>query len=1005
MNKKKISTSKFNKGNNSYLTKKRRRFYQINENELYENDNKKKILKRLVNLFDAQDQRTEEKKYNELISFLDSKKEGDIINDKQFIELTNLNDISNITLREKYEDGFLLTYENGLFESIYIYKTPKILGQIFNSNLTIDLCYTNIQSENAIIKHENLDVEKYAIIMDENNQENIICNNIEILKSKEILLIMNNKINFDVKSLDPKKLFTNNLEYSEKEKPTSINLGFFYYFDIIPENQNHYFFINSSRRKNFKNTLIKFILSFEQTSYYMTGPGGIGKSASLIFFAGLKIFHILYINFQLIFKQKLANTKIMLKYEIMRFFIIDYKSTNIYIKKINKLINEMDIENLQDFFRELTKNLLGFYGPKEKKVFIFDQYSEEIRGFNLHTFLNEIKDNENFKIIISTSLNNEFTKEGINNSLNHENDSIFKMNFYSNLLDNKKDSSLLLENESNEILKNELLKYGNLPKYYYLLKEKNNKLDSINQNIENDIKNYINNDLSIILELLILIKNDYIFQGSKIKEHINSFTLRYISITKKQIYYKKNDEDNKYLFYFDKNYTQSIKISKFYEKFFIHCIANNNYQIDRDIENHFFFEDFLDDIFDIEFKPNKKLSEKIYKKYYQFFYENKVNNNQAIIKDGFFIIYKMDFLFQYIKVIFYKIIFEYIHQSMKNLSTLINLSTEGGIFEILVTYDIISKEKLFDIEITDFIEVKSFVPQNYSIKIFSSRQKNKLIEQGKQKIFDYNMKKLIGEEEEKKIVLENKPILIIQQNCNGKYYDIGILIPVNDDDTENLGRKKFKLILFQISIKKPSKKWLENQEHEINFVFIKKNLENKYSIEIVSGYFYYILKKENGLIKDNDTYNNNKKKCILYDIQKGFSNDYLLFNDNSFITDKFLIFNECSLMNNNKNLSCSTKIRNMIINPYEEINEVMFEIFNESIKNINPKKSLSKDQFHIIGRENMTDSIKSLTSFFIFTLKKGEKFIIYLNGEKKELDKCVHEKYLCVVSDYEVTFI
>lgn len=71
----------------------------------------------------------------------------------------------------------------------------------------------------------------------------------------------------------------------------------------------------------------------------------------------------------------------------------------------------------------------------------------------------------------------------------------------------------------------------------------------------------------------------------------------------------------------------------------------------------------------------------------------------------------------------------------------------------------------------------------------------------------------------------NNDILIIQENSNGKYYDKGILIPVNDNEDNNNStniKRKFKLLLAQISINKPKEKWLLNTEYEINFYFAKK---------------------------------------------------------------------------------------------------------------------------------------------------------------------------------------
>ena len=312
---------------------------------------------------------------------------------------------------------------------------------------------------------------------------------------------------------------------------------------------------------------------------------------------------------------------------------------------------------------------------------------------------------------------------------------------------------------------------------------------------------------------------------------------------------------------------------------------------------------------------------------------------------------------------------------IKNLSYLITLGSEGGIFEILVIYDILFNQKFFDISVPDFIRirVKSIVSQNYSLKFFSHWQKEKLYKKAKINKVDYDIEKLIDEAGDNKINLGNNGILIIQENSNGKYYDTGILIPVNDNEDNNNStniKRKFKLLLAQISINKPKEKWLLNTVHEINFYFAKKNLENKYNIEIISGYFYYILKKEHGKIIDTNTFNNNLGKCLLYDIKKGFSSDKILLNENSFITDKFQIFNESTLIKNNKadKLLLNT-INKMITNQFRSITEILFEILDKSLKNENKNKALTKKQFHIIGNVNMITYIQFMTSFFIFIQK------------------------------------
>ena len=1003
----------------SYLLKKRKRDYPIKDSQIYDERNKITIFKHLPFLLNEVMEKTEEEKieednYKKLIAFLGKKKVDEVIDKNKFSKWAEINDISNVFLKDKNEYGFLLTYKQNCYETLFIYKTPKILGQIFNEKLIIDLCYTNIQSNNALIREKDLDVETYAILNDSKDFDNIINKNVEFLKARVILYILNNKIKFNLDSLLPDNLFVNYKETSEKEKPISINLGYFYYFDIMPASQKEYYFIKSSNRKDLNNKLIEFILSPEKTTFYMTGVCGIGKSSSLIYFSSLNIFHIFYFNFKSIFKQKEENTKKIIKYEIMRFFSLDYKSDNDIIKSINNLVNNINIENLQDFLNNLVKYFLDFYGQEREKVLILDQYFEKIKGFDLNIFLSEIKENQNFKIIISTSLDNDFTKEGINHSLNYENNTEFKMHFYSNLLSDIRDTCLMLEKEENEQIKKELIKYGNIPKYYYLLKESNNqKLESINTELEKDIKLSISKDISLIIEIICLIKNNYIFNSNNIKDMLNIFFLKNISITKRNIYYIYDSNINAYIFYKDSKYKDKIKVSKLYEKFLIYYINNEKQELTDAINEHFYFDDFPEDILNIDFNPEKKIGNKIYNKFFEHIMKYKNNNMRHM--NGIITIYKLDFIFPYIEVIFYKIIYDFINYSINNLSYLISLGSEGGIFEILVTYDILSKQKLLDISITDFIKVKSLVPVNYSLKFFSHRQKAKLFLKGKKNKINYDIEKLIGEKSTNKINLEKKGILIIQENTNGKYYDIGILIPLNDEvedkeDDENNAKIKFILLLLQISINKPREKWLLYTEHEINFYFVKKKLESIYNIEITSGYFYYILKKENGKIIDTNTYNNNTGKCLLYDIEKGFSNDIKhLLNTNSFITKRFRLFNESTLIKSDKlsNNILTTKINAMLMNTFKTPSEIVFKILKENIRNENEDKSVTKRQFHIIGNDDMLDNIQDMTAFFIFLQKKDNILNIYITGKKKEVITNMNSLSIntCIVSDYEVILI
>ena len=981
----------------NFLMKKRKRDYSINNIEILNEDNKIKILEKLCMLKEKIFDKELQEKHKNLISFLQSKNIGDKLDKTKINVFSDLDNMSEIYILDKNDQGYILSYLDDIKKALLIYIDPKLVGKLFNSNVNVEICYTNNQFLMAIPKKDEFDYEEYAINYDK-NPKFLIKDNVGCFS--EILYIVYNKVDFNLDSVNKENVFNKCEFISQKENPKSINLGYFYYFDILPNYQAHYFFIKSPQRIKLKNNLDNFILSSNKNVYYLTGPRGIGKTASLIYFSSLNIFHVFYINFQALFKQKISNSKKILKYEIKRFFSSDYDPENIDIKQIIDWIDNLDVQKLRKFLNNIIQSFLNFYGTKVEKIIIIDQYSEEIVGFDLNIFLKNNNLNKNFKIIISSSLGNDFTQEGIENIIDNSKSGENNMHFYSNFLNN---SELLLDNEKNEKIKNELEKYGQIPVYYYLLKDENKKkIELTNEDIVNDIKFYINNDLSIIMELLIFIKNNFIFESNNIKKYLCTFYLKYISINQKHIYFELEPKTNKYKYFTDKENKREIKTSKLYDKFLEYYIQNEDEELNYKIQSNYVFDELNAEILEKEFNPKKKLKEKIYKKYYEEICNYNIYKERK--KKGYITIYKLNFLFPYMEILFYKIIYDYITHSMKNLDNLINLSSEGGIFEILVIYNIISNQKFFEISVPNFIRVKSLVPPNYSIKFFSYRQKEKLFKKGYKNKNDYILSSLIGEKNPEKINLENVAFLILQQYSNGKYYDIGILIPSEQNNNEFKSKKKFKLILLQISIKKDKAKWLTNSEHEINFFFVKNNLENTYNIEIIEGYFFYILKKENNDIIDIKTYNANKEKCIFYDLKKGFTKNIELYNSHSFITKKFLIFNSSSLLKKINNLDSLEKINRMIQNDYTNLSDELFELIKNYIKNENEKIEITKEQFHIIGKEDMTNSVKSLTSFFIFIKKKTNSFIIYLNGENKEVNKII-EGNICIVSNYETELI
>ena len=89
--------------------------------------------------------------------------------------------------------------------------------------------------------------------------------------------------------------------------------------------------------------------------------------------------------------------------------------------------------------------------------------------------------------------------------------------------------------------------------------------------------------------------------------------------------------------------------------------------------------------------------------------------------------------------------------------------------------------------------------------------------------------------------------------------------------------------------------------------------------------------------------------------------------------------------------------------PYENIPNKIYNEIKDLIINKNGNE-VSKKQFHYLGNTDMSDSIKSLTDFFIF-IKKGNKLTsIYLDGCCVKIDKII-ENNMCIISDYQITFI
>ena len=165
------------------------------------------------------------------------------------------------------------------------------------------------------------------------------------------------------------------------------------------------------------------------------------------------------------------------------------------------------------------------------------------------------------------------------------------------------------------------------------------------------------------------------------------------------------------------------------------------------------------------------------------------------------------------------------------------------------------------------------------------------------------------------------------------------------------------------------------------------------------------MRAENNKIIDKDTFNENKNICLSFDIINGFIDEHKkLIDQENLITNTFPFHNVSTLTKGHNNLTLIIKINKMILNKFEMINDELFALLRNYVKNIN-EKELLQNQFMLIGNESMTDSIKNLTSFFIF-IEVKDNINIYINERKLTINNNNKKSNnYCIVSFYKIKFI
>lgn len=515
----------------SFLLRKTKRdlILNISKDSLNSKD-KIQILRNIKNIKNQLIGKDDISKYNNLIQLLKGNKNE--IDKKKFQEYSGINGIKSITsLNEK--NLYQITYLSNKKYEIYLLKKPKLIITIYGiNNIKAYICFTVKQMEEIFNEIKKYEFNRYEL-----NEKNMIDldENIPNDNSEEILYILNNKVNQQLYDLEKINIFENYNKKLKKEKALSLNKAYFYYFNIPPFLQNDYKYIKTTKRNDFIEFLKSFKISLDN-SIYITGPKGMGKTASLIYFCGENYNYIYYVNFKCILNQNLDSTKIVLLYETLKFFrlnnkdqsskpfideikyffkgknndnnsnIIDdknndntsYNNRNIINYKINdsnlndnnnnlqkneddpilsiiQLIRDLDPKKIYDFIINYLKCSLKYFIKNniEAKLFIImDQVSDNIPNLNIKELIKDIEKLKNIKIIVCSSLDNDFSKEGLYNIFDFPTklDKI-KFHYFSGFLNSKNDIELFLEEEKETKVKSEFMKYNGNPMIYYLLKQ------------------------------------------------------------------------------------------------------------------------------------------------------------------------------------------------------------------------------------------------------------------------------------------------------------------------------------------------------------------------------------------------------------------------------------------------------------------------------------------------------------------------------------------------------
>ena len=749
-------------------------------------------------------------------------------------------------------------------------------------------------------------------------------------------------------------------------------------------------------------------------------------------------FNMVYINCYTILRKDLGNEVIkkILYYEFAN--SVNKIKESDFIAKFKKSLENLlqnDSKRENNFIFKLINEIIEIYNSRKinKKLnIIIDQYSSKYDTDNKQIFLliDKIKERDcRSRIILISSMNNACVKNNMKLSLKNDKNApknYIQYSLYGELFDINDIIDKENNNEIKVIMREE---FGNSALIYYRLKSRILELDNDSNNINNNINNnneekLINNIITQFVKeeennIIMEIENFYKIMYSK---DLLTFAKNYLLNALDALNYINNNQVFNFInipdlfeklpFKFFKITYTEIEIS---HPEFIRLLPKNIREIiDKLINVPLLQEENYKCTLKRKLKNNlEELNE----------YLCKFNNEKKYIT-----FFNIEPLYPILEKCLKEIIFyNDIRQNILNdIYSGLKGGIKGDLFEYILTNFIMFNKKCIDDNFEIIENINSLVPYSFSITKFSHRlyilknnnneteteeneedekeeslddeekddsnnidSEQKINKEKKLKKIKYDKKKyskskdkrifkelkdIIDKTFNKKFLkketnLPKKNIYLNQLYSNAKYVDGGLLIYIDEGQKLN-----FKLIIFQITIKRKKNKIFNKNEYSLILTYIKEHLEKLYqNINIVESVFYFIIDSN---AKDNTIVKECKKNSIGvygFNIQpKMFS----IINKEKLIVSKFSKFNSCFIFKSN------TNINNNIITLIDSKEPILFKKINsDKIKKY--YKPLFYKDLNISEDFYLYKDLKF--KFDLYKHLNNYAFLIYINGSSQEI--------------------